>query len=261
MRRSRLRCGAVLAAFADISICQLLLVAGVALFASMIGGVAGYGTGALMPLVLVPMLGPEPVIPIIALAGTAHQHRPGVRVPALRRAGGASGSCWPARSRRASSPPTATRCSPAGRVQLVIGAMLMLTVPLRYAHAKARDRARRPRAGAGRGRLWRGRRRHGRRRRDPAVGADGGRAAGRRRDRDRRGDLDRDRRVAALGVRHRRRDRPADHRVRAADRAAWRFPARSWRKRLRRRGCRSTCTPRSSTRWCCSAARDGVSAR
>ena len=38
-----------------------------ALFASVVGGVAGYGTGALMPLVLVPMLGPEPVVPIIAI--------------------------------------------------------------------------------------------------------------------------------------------------------------------------------------------------
>jgi uncharacterized membrane protein YfcA len=30
---------------------------------------SGYGTGALMPLVLVPILGPEPVVPIIAIAG------------------------------------------------------------------------------------------------------------------------------------------------------------------------------------------------
>ena len=60
-------------AFADVSIYQLLLVAGVALFASVLGGVAGYGTGALMPLVLVPMVGAEQVVPIIALAGHAHQ--------------------------------------------------------------------------------------------------------------------------------------------------------------------------------------------
>jgi uncharacterized membrane protein YfcA len=56
-------------AFANVSIWQLLLVAGVALFASILGGVAGYGTGALMPLVLVPMVGAENVVPIIALAG------------------------------------------------------------------------------------------------------------------------------------------------------------------------------------------------
>ena len=58
----------VFSAFADVSAWQLLLVAGVALFASIVGGVSGYGTGALMPLVLVPLVGPEPVVPIIALS-------------------------------------------------------------------------------------------------------------------------------------------------------------------------------------------------
>jgi len=58
----------VLSGFADISLGQLLLVAGVALFASLVGGLAGYGTGALMPLVLVPLIGAEPVVPIIAIS-------------------------------------------------------------------------------------------------------------------------------------------------------------------------------------------------
>ncbi len=58
----------MLAAFADLSIIELLLIAGMALFASIIGGVAGYGTGALMPLVLVPIVGAEPVVPIIAIS-------------------------------------------------------------------------------------------------------------------------------------------------------------------------------------------------
>jgi uncharacterized membrane protein YfcA len=39
-----------------------------AAIASIIGGVAGYGTGALMPLVLVPIVGAEPVVPIIAIS-------------------------------------------------------------------------------------------------------------------------------------------------------------------------------------------------
>lgn len=56
------------AAFADISFAQLALIAAVAVFASLIGGVAGYGTGALMPLVLVPIVGAEPVVPIIAMS-------------------------------------------------------------------------------------------------------------------------------------------------------------------------------------------------
>jgi uncharacterized membrane protein YfcA len=56
------------AAFADISLLQLALIAGMALIASVIGGVAGYGTGALLPLVLVPIVGPEPVVPILSLS-------------------------------------------------------------------------------------------------------------------------------------------------------------------------------------------------
>src|SRR3954466_245269 len=58
----------MLAALADLSITELLLIAGMAIFASVIGGVAGYGTGALMPLVLVPIVGAEPVVPIIAIS-------------------------------------------------------------------------------------------------------------------------------------------------------------------------------------------------
>ena len=57
----------------------------------MVGGVAGYGTGALMPLVLVPMLGPEPVVPIIAISRAVQQHLARARLPHLidwRRAAG-----------------------------------------------------------------------------------------------------------------------------------------------------------------------------
>ena len=58
----------ILSGFADISIWQLLLVACVAFIASLVGGVSGYGTGALMPLVLVPLVGAAPIVPIIAIA-------------------------------------------------------------------------------------------------------------------------------------------------------------------------------------------------
>jgi uncharacterized membrane protein YfcA len=58
----------IVSGFADISLFQLVLVATVALFASVVGGLAGYGTGALMPLVLVPLIGAEPVVPIIAIS-------------------------------------------------------------------------------------------------------------------------------------------------------------------------------------------------
>src|SRR5579871_5667273 len=57
----------LLGGLAGISLAQLALVAGVALFAAVDGGMSGYGTGALMPLVLVPVVGAEPVVPIIAI--------------------------------------------------------------------------------------------------------------------------------------------------------------------------------------------------
>ena len=58
----------LLSGFADITLWQLALVAAVAFGASIVGGVSGYGTGALMPLVLVPLVGPAPVVPIIAIS-------------------------------------------------------------------------------------------------------------------------------------------------------------------------------------------------
>ena len=56
------------AALAQLSFIELGLIAAMAAIASIIGGVAGYGTGALMPLVLVPIVGAEPVVPIIAIS-------------------------------------------------------------------------------------------------------------------------------------------------------------------------------------------------
>ncbi|MEO8318452.1 MAG: sulfite exporter TauE/SafE family protein [Bradyrhizobium sp.] len=127
----------ILSGFADISVAQLLLVAGVALFASVIGGLAGYGTGALMPLVLVPLIGAEPVVPIIAISSIftnlsrfvayiryADRRRALIVVSAaiLTTALGAYGY---------------TRLSGAGAA-VVIGSMLILSVPLRRL-AKRRD--------------------------------------------------------------------------------------------------------------------------
>jgi uncharacterized membrane protein YfcA len=53
---------------AEIPLAQLGLIAAMALIASVVGGFAGYGTGALMPLVLVPIVGAEPVVPILSLS-------------------------------------------------------------------------------------------------------------------------------------------------------------------------------------------------
>jgi uncharacterized membrane protein YfcA len=120
----------ILSGFADISLFQLLLVAGVALFASVIGGLAGYGTGALMPLVLVPLIGAGPVVPIIAISSIftnlsrfaayfryADRRRVLIVIAAaaVTTALGAYGY---------------TRLTNAGAA-LVIGTMLILSVPLR----------------------------------------------------------------------------------------------------------------------------------
>ena len=120
----------IISGFAEISLVQLLLVAGMALFAAVVGGLAGYGTGALMPLVLVPLIGAEPVVPIIVISSiftnlsraTAYRrytdrHRAlmVVAAAALTTVLGAYGY---------------TRLTNAGAA-LVIGAMLISSVPLR----------------------------------------------------------------------------------------------------------------------------------
>jgi uncharacterized membrane protein YfcA len=120
----------ILSGFADISVWQLLLVAGMALLASLVGGLAGYGSGALMPMVLVPLVGAGPVVPIIAISsifanvsrGTAYfryvDRRRALIVTAaamLTTGLGAYGY---------------TRLTNAGAA-LVIGSMLILSVPLR----------------------------------------------------------------------------------------------------------------------------------
>jgi uncharacterized membrane protein YfcA len=121
---------AVLAALADISIPQLLVIAAMGVLTSLIGGVAGYGTGALMPLVLAPIVGAEPIVPITSISALMTNSS---RATAFRRA-----IDW----RRAlivllAALPTCvlgawgyTRLTSAG-VMILIGAMLTASVPLR----------------------------------------------------------------------------------------------------------------------------------
>jgi uncharacterized membrane protein YfcA len=52
----------------DVSVAELALIAALAALSAVAGGVAGYGTGALMPLVLVPIVGAAPVVPTIAIS-------------------------------------------------------------------------------------------------------------------------------------------------------------------------------------------------
>jgi len=118
--------------FAHISVVQLVLVAAVALFASVVGGVAGYGTGALMPLVLVPIVGPEPVVPIIAISSLfSNTSRATVFRPYidLRRATIAVVAAIPFCLISAYG---YTRLDRHGAA-LVIGTMLIATVPIRRA--------------------------------------------------------------------------------------------------------------------------------
>src|ERR1700704_468323 len=116
--------------FANISLLELVLIAGMALVASVVGGVAGYGTGALMPLVLVPIMGAEPVVPILSLSAlltntsrTAafHRHVDGRRALIVLIA--AVPTCvlgaW-----------AYTKLSGVGAL-IVIGSMLIASVPLR----------------------------------------------------------------------------------------------------------------------------------
>ena len=56
------------ALLSHISIIEIALVVAVTAISSVLGGIAGYGTGPLMPLVLVPIVGAEPVVPIIAIS-------------------------------------------------------------------------------------------------------------------------------------------------------------------------------------------------
>jgi uncharacterized membrane protein YfcA len=120
----------LIAGFADISLWQLMLVAGVALFAAVVGGLAGYGTGALMPLVLVPLIGAEPVVPIIAISAiftNLSRFAAYLRYVDRRRALIVIGA---AALTTALGAYGYTRLTGAGAA-LVIGAMLILSVPLR----------------------------------------------------------------------------------------------------------------------------------
>jgi uncharacterized protein len=66
----------------DMTLLQLASIVVLAAFSAIAGGVAGYGTGALMPLVLVPMVGAAPVVPIIAISAMFSNT---ARVTAFRR--------------------------------------------------------------------------------------------------------------------------------------------------------------------------------
>jgi uncharacterized protein len=116
--------------FDGLSLAQLAVIAATALVTSFIGGVAGYGTGALMPLVLVPIVGAEPVVPIISISALFTNTG---RVAAFRHLVNRRAALVVL----ASALPTCalgawgyTKLSGRGAL-VVIGCMLMASVPLR----------------------------------------------------------------------------------------------------------------------------------
>jgi uncharacterized membrane protein YfcA len=58
----------LLALLSHISVVQIAFVVVLTMISAVLGGIAGYGSGPLMPLVLVPIVGAEPVVPMIAIS-------------------------------------------------------------------------------------------------------------------------------------------------------------------------------------------------
>ncbi|UOK72393.1 sulfite exporter TauE/SafE family protein [Ancylobacter polymorphus] len=115
----------------DVSLWHYLLVAAVAFVAGVAGGVTGYGPGLLMPPILLPIIGAEAVVPVIAVSAMLSNTS---RLIAFCRA------FDPRRAALivAAALPTAalgaygyTRLSGAG-VSVVIGTVLMLAIPTRH---------------------------------------------------------------------------------------------------------------------------------
>jgi uncharacterized membrane protein YfcA len=121
----------LLVQLAAISPLEFTLIVVMALTASVVGGVTGYGTGALMPLVLVPIVGPEPVVPILTISAIFNNSWRALAFKHLidwRRALLVAACAAPPCIITAYGYTLLT-----GRgAMLVIGGMLMLMVPLRY---------------------------------------------------------------------------------------------------------------------------------
>ena len=154
-RSCRLQLMNILSGFADISLWQILSSPASRCLPPSSAGSPGYGTGALMPLVLVPMVGAEPVVPIIAISAMFSNTS---RVIAFVRY-----VDWRARAIvLACAMPTCvlgawgyTRLTSTGAA-LVIGGMLIASVPLRRLLKRhgVEDRRRRARRSARSATAW-----------------------------------------------------------------------------------------------------------
>jgi uncharacterized membrane protein YfcA len=120
----------VIALIPHVSILEVVLVVAMTAASAVLGGIAGYGTGPLMPLVLVPLVGAAPVVPIIAISSMFTN---GARLSAFREVL----NIRLAMIAFAAALPTCllgaylyTLLSSTGAA-IVIGTMLVATVPLR----------------------------------------------------------------------------------------------------------------------------------
>ena len=115
----------------DFTLEQLLLVSAFAFFTQIVSGIAGYGTGLLLPLVLVPLIGAEAVVPVISLAALITNptraitfwkdldRRKAIFVTLCALPATAVGAYW------------FTLLTGRG-AQILIGCLLIIMVPLRY---------------------------------------------------------------------------------------------------------------------------------
>ena len=115
----------------DFTLEQLLLVSAFAFFTQIVSGIAGYGTGLLLPLVLVPLIGAEAVVPVISLAALLTNptraitfwkdldRRKAIFVTLCALPATAVGAYW------------FTLLTGRG-AQILIGCLLIIMVPLRY---------------------------------------------------------------------------------------------------------------------------------
>ncbi|MFZ2649228.1 MAG: sulfite exporter TauE/SafE family protein [Burkholderiaceae bacterium] len=120
----------------DAQLLQWLLVGAVAFAASILGGMAGYGTGLALPVVLAPAVGVANVIPVMALAMVLNN---GSRVAAFWR-----DIEWPHVRRLLLLGVPACVAGAYGytlldsrRVALLLGVFLLASVPLRWALKRA----------------------------------------------------------------------------------------------------------------------------
>src|SRR5829696_7837588 len=199
-----------------IPVWHYVAVACVSFAASIVGGLAGYGTGLLLPLALVPTVGPEPVVPIIGITALFTN---GARVAAFWRHIDA-GRAWRVvvaavhgRFRHLLHVAVRTWRQPAPRPDAL--AARAVAAPPGALALRARERRARARGGG----LRHARRRHHRLRRGADLDPHGVGAAGLGGDRDRRRHLDRHRRRQDADLRRRRGARPASLGLRRADRA------------------------------------------